>query len=897
MLAAVTVYVSLSAAQTLGTGKDPGEFFEARVRPVLAKNCFACHTNSKMGGLQLDSRDNLLKGGSDGPVVIPGNPDQSVLIQAIRQTHERFKMPPGNKLKQEEIDDLAAWVKSGANWPAEPAVIVPAVKGDEYHIRPDQLAFWSFQPVRKPAVPQVNDAKWPQNDIDRFILAKLEQKGLKPVRAADKRVLIRRVTFDLTGLPPTPEEVDAFVNDNSPGAFAKVVDRLLASPHYGERWARHWLDYARYADEKFTRMEASMPNMYRYRDWVIQAFNNDMPYDLFVKAQIAADLLSVSDRAKLLPGLGFYALTSSEQDDRVDVTTRTFLGLTVACARCHDHKYDPIPTKDFYSLEGIFKSTEYYEIPLASKDIVDAYQKIKTEIKQQKSDIDVFVQKQSKDLAGMLAAKTSRYLVAAWKVMAGSVSDPDAAAQQDKLDQEILKRWIDYLKDPAKEHPFLKNWYATVERRGSSEEVQKAADEFQEMALSVFVEQQQIDDRNYVKLGGAEGLKSEEKRQFTNVESLEIKKYYLWRDLASEPYTKDAVKFDGGVYYFGPKEIDRWLSGEWKEHLDLMRTRLAGLEASLPVQYPFLHAIRDVERPANVRIQIRGEETNLGDEAPRRFLRILCKGEPEVFTKGSGRLELAESIVNSNNPLTARVIVNRIWEMDFGQGIVRSSSNFGQLGDRPSNPDLLNYLAASFVENHWSIKALQRQILLSATYQLSTDQVEPNVTVEPDNRLFWRANMKQRLEIEALRDGILAVSGNLDLNIGGPAGKLTNDFKRRTLYGLVSRNKLDPTLELFDFPNPNNTTERRSVTVGPLQRLYFMNSSFIAEQSKAFAKRLSAEASSDEARIVLAYRLLYGRRPEASEIELGLNYLQQTNEAWPRYAQALLSSSEFSTVN
>src|SRR5205823_1790523 len=312
-----------------------------------------------------------------------------------------------------------------------------------------------------------------------------------------------------------------------------VVDRLLASKHYGERWARYWLDYARYTDEKFTRGDSKYLNSFRYRDWVVKALNDDMPYDLFVKAQIAGDLLDRSDRADLLPALGFYGLGSQhpDEEDRVDVTTRTFLGLTVACARCHDHKYDPIPTKDFYSFEGIFKSTEYYEIPLASKDVVDAYQKVKNEIKQEKSEIDTFVQTQSKGLASLLVAKTSRYMIAAWKVMTGTAPDVRAVGEQDKLDPEILERWTRYLKNPQKEHPYLKDWYAVVGRRGSLEELKKGAANFQDFVLSIFREQQQIDDRNYVKLGGAEGIKNEEKRQFTNVESLEIKKYYLWRDL------------------------------------------------------------------------------------------------------------------------------------------------------------------------------------------------------------------------------------------------------------------------------------------------------------------------------------------------------------------------------
>ena len=850
-----------------------------------------------MGGLQLDSREHLLQGGKDGPVLVPGDPEKSLLIQAVRQTHERVKMPPTSKLPDQQIDDLAAWVKAGAIWPESAPVVQPAAAGGEYVIRPDQRAFWSFQPVHKPAVPKVRNTSWPRTDIDRFILARLEEKGLSPVRPADRRALIRRATFDLIGLPPTPEEVAAFAQDKSPEAFAKVVDRLLASPHYGERWGRHWLDYARYADEKFTRGDSRYANSFRYRDWVIQAFNQDMPYDLFVKAQIAADLLPVENREKLLPGLGLYALTSQEQDDRVDVTTRTFLGLTVACARCHDHKYDPIPTKDFYSLEGIFKSTDYHEIPLAPASVVEAYQKVKKQIDQKKAELSDFVTRQSTELANILATRTSCYMVAAWKVMTSAVPDAKTAAAQEKLDQETLERWIKYLKMPEKEHPFLKDWDAAVKRGGSLEEMQKAADAFQSQVNAVFVEQRQIEDRNYVKLGGAEGAKDGTKRQNTNLESLEIKKYYFWRDLASEPYSREAVKFDGGIYYYGPKQIDRWLSGAWKEQLNTLRSEQAALEKALPPQYPFLHAIADSEHPSDMRIQIRGEETNLGEEAPRRFLQILSKGVPARYTEGSGRLQLAEAIASAENPLTARVIVNRVWEFHFGQGIVRTPSNFGQLGDRPSHPELLDYLASTLMENHWSIKALHRKIMLSAAYQLSTDETEPNQTQDPDNRLCWRANMVQRLDIEALRDAILSVAGELDPSIGGPAARLTDDYKRRTVYAFISRNKLDSTLELFDFPNPNNTVEYRSVTVGPLQRLYFMNSSFIERESQALAKRLEKEGSSDEARIIRAYRLLYGRVPTKAEIQFGLDYLRETQEAWPRYTQALLSSSEFSTVN
>ncbi len=571
--------------------------------------------------------------------------------------------------------------------------------------------------------------------------------------------------------------------------------------------------------------------------------------------------------------------------------------MTAGCARCHDHKYDPIPAKDFYSLQGIFNSTQFFEIPLAPETVVKVYQDIKRQIDQQRSEINDFITKQSTELANLLAAKSWRYLLAAQQVISGAAPNAKAAAEEDKLDQTTVERWIKYLKNPDKEHPYLKAWDEAVRRRGSSEELKKAAADFQREADPIFAEQRQIQDRNYVKLGGANGAKMGILRQFTSLESLEIKKYYLWRDLASPPYAQEALRVDGGIYYYGPKEIDRWLHGEWKERLEFMRATLSSLEKMLPPQYAFLHGVRDSDHPANMRVQIRGEEDNLGEEAPRRFFQILSKGEPEPFTKGSGRLELAEAIGSAENPLTARVLVNRVWEHHFGQGIVRIPSNFGQMGDRPSHPELLDYLAARFMENHWSIKALHRMIMLSAAYQLSTDQVEPNVTQDPDNRLFWRANMVQRLEIESLRDAILTVSGSLDSSMGGPPTSLADDNRRRTVYGLISRNRQDPALELFDFPSPTGTVEHRSVTVGPLQRLYFMNSSFIETQSEALAKRLEREASSDEARITRAYRLLYGRTPTSSEIRLGLNFLQERNRGWAQYAQALLTASEFSTVN
>ncbi len=893
------ICLSLGFLQAADSKLDDHEFFEQRIRPLLAKNCFVCHTSSKMGNLQLDSREHVLKGGNSGPAMVPGKPEESLIIQAVRRTHERFKMPPQGKLPDQEIADLTAWVKAGGTWPETAGTTAPTTSTD-YVIKPEQRAFWAFQPVRKPSIPSaptMHDRAWPKAPIDSFILSKLEERGLKPAKPAEKRDLIRRVTFNLIGLPPTPEEVDAFLSDSSPGAFATVVDRLLASPHYGERWGRHWLDLARYADARLGAFEDDpLPNAFRYRDWVIQAFNEDMPYDLFVKSQIAGDLLPSENREKLVGGLGFQAL-ARDADDEVDVTARTFLGLTVGCAQCHDHKYDPIPTKDYYSLLGVFRSSERDQYPLAPESVVAAYKEHQKKISSLKDVIDEFVQKQSSQLSEILATRTSLYLVAAWKMLGPAKLDLRNAAGERALDNETLERWVQYLKDPEKDHPYLKPWYGLLAREAPLEDVITFADQFQAVVLSVIAEKKGIDDRNYVLLGGAKGVKNESTRQYANLEFLDVEKYYLWRDLCSESYKKRAADFTGGVYYYGEKGIGRFLQAVWREYLEQKQGEMDALKKSLPPQYPYLLAVRDSKTPKNLRVAIRGEAKNLGEEAPRRFLAILSEGPPTPFTKGSGRLELAEAIANPTNPLVARAIVNRVWALHFGQGIVRTPGNFGELGDRPSHPELLDWLATRFVQNGWSIKALHREILLSAAYQMSTQYSAENFQKDPENRLLWRANLLPRLDAEALRDALLAVAGDLDLAVGGPALPLDDKNKRRAVYSFISRSRTNGMLALFDFPDPNNTKEQRLLTNSPTQRLFFLNSDFVALQAKALADRLNRGTNDDTARIEKAYLLLYGRPPKPAEVQLGLEFLRERSNAWPQYAQVLLTSNEFSSVN
>jgi len=698
---------------------DPRHDFEMQVRPLLAKNCYACHTQSALGGLRLDSRESILKGGKSGPALVPGKATDSLLIQAVTHKHERLKMPPTGKLSDADIEVLTAWINRGAYWPEgdKPAETTKS----HYKITPEQRAFWSFQPVRKPALPTVQQADWVRNPVDAFVLAKLEKEGLHPVRQADKRALIRRATLDLTGLPPSQDDVSAFLKDDSPEAFTKVVDRLLASPQYGERWGRYWLDVARYSDDRLnSTKDDPYENSWRYRNWVIKAFNEDMPYNRFVKAQLAGD--AIGEPA----GLGFYALSPEMQDERVDATSRGFLGLTVACATCHDHKFDPIPTQDFYSLQNVFSNTQLHQLPLSAKDVVDAWDKQKKQLDDQENRVERFYERQRQQVAEILTAQTARYLLATRKLDSGK-----------GLDEETLKRWQKYLAKEKLDHPFLDAWL-----KAPPEKAQQTAAEFQRTLIAINEEKKEIDDYNKITLGVNP---DRSKIAGATLKSLERSKYILWRDLY-EKSVKDAAGFfksDDGVYYYGKGTVDRFLQGPYREFLDSQNAELARLKKELPEQYPFLQVIKDKEKLEDIHIAIRGDRNNPGDLAPRRFLAILSPEDRKPFTKGSGRAELADSIADAANPLTARVIVNRVWQHHFGRGIVATPSNFGQLGERPTHPELLDYLASTFVENGWSLKKLHREMMLSATYQLSASDDEKNAAKDPSNILLWRAERKR----------------------------------------------------------------------------------------------------------------------------------------------------------
>ncbi len=791
LLAAVAVPLS---AQSTGV-----ELFEKKIRPILATNCYLCHSSklkAPMGSLVLDTKAGLRKGGASGPVVTPGKPGESRLLQALRYTNPRLQMPPTGKLGDLVIADFEQWIAAGAPDPR-----VDTAGGSEAAGAPGidlekGRNWWAFQPVQERAAPPVKDAAWPRTKIDSFVLAKLEEKQLKPSPAADARTLIRRVSLDLTGLPPTYEEIEAFANDPSPDGYARLVERLLASPHYGERWGRYWLDVARYAEDNPTSEATNPPYPYawRYRDWVMEAFNRDIPYDRFVKLQLAADQMAGATRDDLR-ALGFLGaapvyhkdarlskevietLASDDWDERVDGVTRGLLGLTVACARCHDHKFDPITTKDYYGLAGVFASTMAAQRPLHAVD----------------------------------PATETRFL---W------------------VEQRLFD--LDYLAKLMTGEPGTK-----------PEEAARKVERFKAELQKLQTEMESLKER-YPEL-------TEHVSKF----GTEAKRRRGEQPDPNQPFI-NAV-YDAGL----------WVDGTDPD-LTLMDYR-PGEARDLPV---FL----------------RGNVAAPGEPAPRRFLAVLSKGPDNLFRKGSGRLELAERIFTDATPLAARVIVNRVWGWHFGKPIVTTPSDFGAQGEKPSHPELLEDLSARFLAHGWSLKWLHREILLSAAYRQSSGPRADGERADPANRLLWRMNPR-RLDIEAFRDSILQAAGTLNLAIYGPSMDLdAADNTRRTVYGRVSRGRLNALLRLYDFSDPSQHSPGRDLTTTPLQQLFVFNSPFLEQQSAALAKLAESEPDG-AARVGSMYRRALGRNPNAKEIDLAMSYLAQAGVS--QYAQALLSTNEF----
>jgi cytochrome c553 len=771
-------------------------FFEKNIRPVLAKECYSCHsaTAEKIkGSLKLDTRDAIRKGGDHGPAVVPGDPEKSFLLKAIKHDEDMKPMPPKkDKLSDDVIADFEKWIAMGAPDPRD----APGKTVVNWQIDIEKgRKFWAFQPPQKAAPPAVKDAGWPRGDIDRFLLAEMEAKGLKPVGDADARTLLRRVTFDLIGLPPSPEEVEAFAKEYAAkpqAALEAVVDKLLASPQFGERWGRHWLDVARYAESSGKTSNQAYPHAWRYRDWVIDAFNRDLPYDQFVREQLAGDLLTAKDdqeKGEFLVATGFLAIGPKNHDERnprqfamdvadeqIDAVFRAFNGLTVACARCHDHKFDPIPQKDYYALSGIFQSTQ------------TCYGTI--------------------------------------RILQSNHPSP----------------LIDLPKDGG----------VTV---------------------------------------GLEPLSSDRR---TSIE----------KDIQD---LKDQASKTTGTNAFIQSIFLRTRSSMLQSQLDLY--------ASDGTPKPLAMGVREGRLPADSRVYTRGELDQAGDRVKRGFPQVLTTKQPDIG-RGSGRRELADWIASKDDPLTARVMANRVWLHLMGRGIEPVPDNFGASGLPPSNQALLDYLAVSFADDGWSVKKLIRTIVLSRAYQLSSQFDAKNDEADPDDVLVWRMP-KRRLEAEALRDTMLALSGRLDLtppkgspieqgaegNIAfrfrGLGGDASATDKRRTLYLPIIRDQVPDVLTLFDFPDPTLLAGERATTTIPAQSLFMLNNPFVIRQAEDMADRLLADKNDDGAELKRAYLLCYSRPPSEKEQKQAIQFLADYEKAhthrqtWTALCQALFCSAEF----
>ncbi len=906
----------------------PGiEFFEAKVRPLLVTHCYECHSEDAakaenlQGGLRLDNRAGVQQGGESGPVIVPGKPDESVLIKSVRYSDKALQMPPEQPLSAEQVAILEKWVAMGAPDPREGSAAVASVKRGIDFEAGRQL--WAFQkPVKHPA-PNVSDNNWPKQPVDHFVLATLEQRSLQPVRPATRQELIRRATFDVIGLPPTPEEVAAFENDPEPGAWDRVIDRLLASPHYGERWGRYWLDVARYADDQGNSFLTPTPAAFLYRDWVVKALNDDMPYDEFVRLQIAGDEVPgpAADYVTRLAGLGFQSLgpqfrkgaageakaKADELEDRVDTLSRGILGLTVSCARCHDHKFDPIPTRDYYSLAAAYNGAEWPTRMLASPEAIEAHKTWTAQVEQQTVGLKKWKDDQARQHGRLALEKADAYALAACKMLVlrnhQLPLDDAAFAKQESLELYFLNRWVKVLGESSDEPIF----------KGLREAAKQANDSA--IVESTDSKQQHAEALKTAVTAALDALKSSEQpatdpaQQPTPVPpEHERLLTVLWKD-ANAPF------------FVAESDLTSVLAEPEKQQLANLQTQLDTLTVNPAPSGPMMPSIHGGGQA--MQVFVRGNPENPGEPAPPGFLQILSSPEPQAEGKPFSRLDLANAIVSPQNPLTARVFVNRVWHYHFGRGIVSTLSNFGKLGSPPTHPELLDSLAVQFMESGWSIKWLHREIMRSATYQLSSAQHAGNMAIDPGNEYLWRMTPR-RLDIEAWRDALLSVSGKLDPQVGGPSIDQTtpgvkevegfnffsrlNGFeadnpagRRRTLYTVVSRYAPNATLTLFDFPEPNVTSDQRNVTTVPQQQLFVLNSPFLFEMSREFAKRLDNAASGDEDRLRLAWQLAYARLPTGEEVAVALEFLQTPVEPatadqmnrWEQLSHALLASNEF----
>lgn len=887
------------------------DFFEKKVRPILTDKCYSCHSLTEKkakGSLIVDTKEGLLKGGDTGPSIVPGDPNKSLLIKAIKYTDADLQMPPqGKKLSTQEVADLEQWVKMGAPDPRK------SNGNDKWR---EQMAaaerdHWAFKPVRKVEPPEVKMKGWVTTPVDNFILEKLEEKAMFPSFQADRRSLIRRATYDLTGLPPSPEEVKAFESDKSPDAYAKLIDRLLASPQYGERWGRYWLDIARYADTKGdvnqNREDFRFPYAWTYRDYVIKSFNDDKPYDQFVMEQLAGDRMVTDSNKQALAGLGFLTLgkrfagnRNDRIDDQIDTVSKGLLGLTVSCARCHDHKFDPIPTADYYGWHGIFNSSTEPEVEPLLGNPVDSpdYQDFKKKLEQLTVEVRNYRESNENYIITGLRTSVSNYLFAAYEApkMTNVQSRNEFVLRTLKLNNGVLGAWQRTLnafarqKQPSIFTPLIEfgklkpEEYAT---KGKALSQQFAANNWKAGPINpyiarLFAGQGPADFRDVADRYGR-ALADIDKKWDAELKMWETRKKLSKKDDIAEP-TKLSDKYaeELRMALYGQNspanppsnQIDNLLPQQVQQRETTMRGNIVQLKMSHPGSPPRAQAMEDSKQPRDSRVFIRGNESSLGDPAPRQFLKVLSSANREPFKDGSGRFELAKAVASKDNPLTARVMVNRIWMYHFGEAIVPTTSDFGTRSTPPSHPELLDYLSATFMESNWSVKKMHRMMMLSSTYQQASAHNPRYSQMDPGNKLLWRMNIR-RLDFEALRDTLLSLGGKLDKTIGGNPVDITKpETTRRTVYGYVDRRSLPEVFNNFDFANPDLTTSKRYFTIVPQQSLFLMNNALVIQQARNLVERPDFKGQGDEEqRVKLLYDLVLQREPSQEEVKLGLRFL------------------------
>ncbi len=957
-----------SVTVSVARGSDDREgaaFFESRIRPVLVEQCYKCHSagsQSAKGGLRLDSMAAMLEGGFTGPAIVPGAPEESVLIEAIR--YDFYEMPPSGPLPDAIVADFERWVRMGAPGPIAPAALVPAsnaetedkaVTDSDGESNWEGEPLWSLQPLQDSALPEVSDPTWPRDPVDHHILAGLDRDGLAPAPEVDRQTLIRRLSFDLTGLPPTPEQIEAFVEDpgSTDDALARAVDQFLESPGFGEHWGRRWLDVARYADTNGGDLNLTYHNAWRYRDWVIDAINADLPFDQFLRDQIAGDLVPTEnpqEQADRIVATGFLMLGPkmlSERDlekqkmdvvdEQLDTIGRTFLGLTLGCARCHDHKFDPIPTRDYYAMAGILASTRTIDGNKLNNEFVKGW----TTRELPPNPDDEVAQAAHRVEGDRLRDQRAKAETKREGLERQIAEQPLAGIVVDDLDAELVGDWFrsayspkylgeGYIHDEATSkgeriatfrpnlpEPGLYEVRIAYVAGGSRSDAVPVTIETADGPVLLTVDQQQTPE-----IGGLFRSLGRFRFEAGTAGSLTIRNEgTTGHVLADAVQWVRADQLDSGEVAPDTGLAPRLERLKVDKQIATLTKRIAEHDNG-PMPNPRAMAVREEESDAlgDCHLRVRGDASRYGDLVPRGFLEAATFDDAPTIPEGhSGRLELAGWMTRPDHPLTSRVIVNRVWLHLFGHGLVRSVDNFGRLGERPSHPKLLDALALGFVNDGWSLKRLVRRLVLSRSYRMSTAFNSQFDTIDPENRLLWRQN-RRRLPAEAIRDAMLHVGDRLDPARGGSpvlgapeevngnaAAKLRAPLdRRRSVYLPVVRGAIDPMLEVFDAANPDLVTGRRGQTTVPAQALALLNGPFAIQSAEAVADRVLDESETRDNRIDRLYRLCLGRRPGPEERALLDAFLDdrcgsptpgdddsEHRDAWAELAQILFASTEF----